>query len=135
MWCEEGVGCHELVANCALHGGFHFAFRQLSDGVNFEVISPYIDGIQVDEREMFELRFVVASEALGDTLGTDSPYFSETEYDEGELWQIKLERYQTSYKKFLEENPCFLGIDSKQCTCDNGRHCNCGAQLQLETNN
>jgi len=31
VWCEEGVGCHELVANCALHGGFHFAFRAGGD--------------------------------------------------------------------------------------------------------
>ena len=31
MWGEEGVGCHELVANCALDGGFDFAFRAGGD--------------------------------------------------------------------------------------------------------
>lgn len=31
MWCEEGVGCHELVANRALDGRFDFAFRAGGD--------------------------------------------------------------------------------------------------------
>ncbi len=31
MWRQEGVRCHDLVADCALDGGFYFAFRAGGD--------------------------------------------------------------------------------------------------------
>ena len=88
------TGLREFMGWCSLllmrrtvtsSGGFHFSFRQISDGVHFEAISPYIDGIAVDERELFELRFVIASEFLG-SKELNSTYIPEMDCDESEIW-------------------------------------------------
>ena len=101
------VGLQEFMGWCSLltmsktvtsSTGFHFSFRQISDGTHFTAISPYIDGIAVDETELFELRFVVASEAIGNSLGTDSPYFPEPAFDEDEIWP----RWQEPMEEELE---------------------------------
>ena len=86
-WCSLLTMCKSVTSS----SGFHFSFRQITDGVHFEAISPYIDGIAVDETELFQLRFVVASEAIGDSLGTDSPYFPEPLFDEDEVWPLRVD--------------------------------------------
>jgi len=126
-WCALVSMRHNLSSS----EGFHFSFRQITDGTYFEVISPYIDGIAVNEEELFGLRFVTFSEAIGDTLGTDSPYYEEDACDVDELCELREQKLWANFEQFKIDNPCWMPTDVKQCTCGEGMHCTCGARLAL----
>jgi hypothetical protein len=122
---KAGNGLQEFMGWCSLltmdmtvtsSGGFHFSFKQITDGVNFEAISPYIDDIGVDERELFELRFVLASELLHPA-DSYSTYIPEMDCDESEIWP--------AYKELTENELEYTRQQIQSGIIPVAIHCHC----------
>lgn len=114
------TGLQEFMGWCSLllmrrtvtsSGGFHFSFQQITDGIHFEAISPYIDGLAVDEQELFELRFVIAADFINSGEGYTT-YIPELDCDESEIWPPFTELSEEELEKIE------FGIASGACVAE-----------------
>lgn len=131
-----GSGLKDLVGWCSWLSiekyllsskGVAFRFTQLtSDGESFEVLGPYIDGIEFDDRDLFELRFI-AFPYDWNILEWYSTYLYEMDCDEND---IHPEPEGPTTKELLRrQDQIMLLSDWKCCNCEEGEPCTCGAGL------